>query len=489
MIRSSVVLLFVLCLSFLSQAQSPTNDCHCADDFAFVTNYLENHYSGFESNVKTSNRTAYDQLKSSLAKQVNQPLNHIQCLQLLKQYTSFFRDHHLSMVIGSQSPAVNEKDAETVEKFKQSAVFKDCERVPMDSSAIYAYLATSTDPIEGVYDEANYRIAVMKNKTALRDYYGIVLKSKTPLWEKGQVKMEIKQLSDTSYQSLLYMRNHSVNAGTFANTNPVTALFAAIKIFPREQGGGTTIDYSMPMRRDWFVFQNLDDSTNYVYIGTFDGALRGKFDSAYKAIMPQLKQRPNLIIDVRSNGGGSDMCWRELAHLMYTQPFQLDHWEYFSSSEIIKRYQEILAKVKKDPKAYGKGIARHYQHVLKLLKKGKPGTFVSAGNPGKYINIAVAKPKRIILMYNRQSASSAEGLILQGLHSNKVLTFGENSGGYIAFGNIMTVRTPSGFLLNSGTHRVPARVQYEMTGIPPKVKANPSEDWIEQARKLWGKVN
>lgn len=51
-------------------------------------------------------------------------------------------------------------------------------------------------------------------------------------------------------------------------------------------------------------------------------------------------------------------------------------------------------------------------------------------------------PKKIALLFNRGTASAAEGMILDFMQSDKVITIRENSGGYIGYGNVMTAQTP-----------------------------------------------
>jgi hypothetical protein len=478
----------LVCLSAFAQSQD--SPCQCDKDFSFLTNYLENHYSGFPTNVTDANRTDYQKLKSELTNKVKQPLSKFECLELLKQYTAFFQDNHLSISLPLSGPTIDETSAEAVNQFKASEQFKNWEKIEYDSVKIWNYLAKSSDSLEGIYQDATYQIAVMKNENASRDYYGIITQSKTALWEKGQVKLQFKRKPDASYQTVLYMRNHSTNVSAIKSDNPVLSMLNCSRIFPQISAPKVpSRARSLPPTNDWFRFQKLDDSTNYLYIGTFNGSLLSKFDSAYKAIMPQLIQRPNLIVDVRSNGGGSDGCWQELARLLYTDPVPLDTWEYFASSEIIKRYEEQVDEMQKRRQEYGDGVIDHYESIIKRLKKAKPGTFVPGGGGDNYAQKKIhTAPAKVVVMFNRQSASAAEGFILNAMHSKKVLTFGENSGGYIAYGNIMGVNTPSGFRLNSATHRVLNRTKYEKVGITPKVVANNQEDWIDQARKLWVRI-
>jgi hypothetical protein len=485
-------LLFLFLINhFVGFSQAADSSCDCEKDFAFITNYLENHYSAFQTNVTETNRSEYSKLKNELTNKLKQPLSKFDCLDILKQYTAFFKDNHLSVSLPLSGPTIDETSSEAVKQFKSSDLFKDWERIEFDSIKIWNYLAQSSDPLEGIYQDATYQVAVLKNQNATRDYYGVITQSKTALWEKGQVKLQFKRKDDASYQTVLYMRNHSANVSTIKSENPTLSVLNCTRIFPTTNTTATPARArSLPPSNAWFLFKKLDDSTNYLYMGTFNGSLRSKFDSAYKAIMPELTRRPRLIIDIRSNGGGSDACWQELARLLYTDPVPLDKWEYFASTEIIKRYEEQLTDMQKRRQEYGEGAIDHYESIIKRLKKAKLGTFVPAGGDETYTQKKIqATPAKVIVMFNRQSASAAEGFVLNVMHSKKVLTFGENSGGYIAYGNIMSVNTPSGFRLNSGTHRVLNRVQYEKTGITPHVLANNEEDWIEQARKLLDRIN
>lgn len=487
--RHSLLVSSFVILVFPLSAQSLYESCPCQTDLKFVTDYLEHHYSGFASNVTSENRPAYEALKKQLISESNSPTTRLECLTLLNRYLAFFRDRHLGISIGASGGTVDENSADAVRAFRDSEMFKTWEHRSLDSAQLYQYLSSSVDPIEGIYEERTYKIAVIKDKTERRDYAGFILGSRTPLWDRGQLKLELLQQPDSSFRSILYLRNHSAYISTIKNKNPVTASFSASRAFPLTQKTEVKRDWSAPESPKWFSFQQLNDSTNYLYIGTFDGSLRSKFDSAYSAIEPKLKDHPNLIIDIRNNGGGSDGCWQELGRLLYTQPYQNDQWDYFASPEVIKRYEEQSAVAKKNEKQYGHDLVQHYQQIIRKLKKAKSGTFVKLWPAGEYKWDRVSPfPKRVVLMFNRGSASAAEGLILSAMHSKKVITFGENSGGYITFGNIMVVNSPSGFQLRSGTNRTQSRFQYETNGIPPQVRATPGSDWIAQAQQLWSSL-
>jgi hypothetical protein len=93
-----------------------------------------------------------------------------------------------------------------VNKFRESSIFKSRERILNDSIKTWRYLELSLDPIEGIYENDVYQVAVVKdNQSDFRDYYGYITNSKTQLWDAGQVKFEIKRVSISGFQTILFM--------------------------------------------------------------------------------------------------------------------------------------------------------------------------------------------------------------------------------------------------------------------------------------------
>ena len=99
-------------------------------------------------------------------------------------------------------------------------------------------------------------------------------------------------------------------------------------------------------------------------------------------------------------------------------------------------------------------------------------TFVPQGN-GKPSSTKFTPvkgyPQKVALLYNRNSASSCEAFIFDAQFSKKVITVGENSGGYTGYGNVMSITTPCGNTLSWTTTRYPKQRQYDFTGIPRNI--------------------
>ncbi|MFM8743320.1 MAG: S41 family peptidase, partial [Cytophagales bacterium] len=440
----------------------------------------------------------YEQLKTEISEQVDAEMSPARCFFLVKKYLAFFQDNHLQFYCQRQKE-IDEESAAQVKAFKESGLFRSRERVLLDTIEAKRYLLQSSDSIEGIYKNEVYEIIVTKNQNNFHDYLGYINQSKTSLWEPGQVKLEVKQLGLNTFQTVLYLRNHSFELRKIENENPVIAAFGVKKVFPPQsvRPKSKFENFSFPPAGNWFQFKSLNDSTGYLHIKTFDGSLKRRFDSAYHAIKPTLESKRNLIIDIRGNGGGSDACWRFLSTYLYTQPFDYDITEFLCTEEIIKRNEEYLQQMEARKKDYGWGAIKFQKIKLRKMRNTPSGTFIPFSKmipwwARPFVNVKTEKqrkvypsPERIVVMTNRNTASSAEGLLLDAMKSKKVITFGENSGGFITFGDIRSVTTPNRFVLHSATQRTRNRFQYERIGIPPKIQAIKNEDWIQQAIKLF----
>jgi C-terminal processing protease CtpA/Prc len=122
------------------------------------------------------------------------------------------------------------------------------------------------------------------------------------------------------------------------------------------------------------------------------------------------------------------------------------------------------------------------------MKKATPYTFipqVEGANNTWSLDSETVHPKKIAMLYNRGTASAGEGMIQYFMQSDKVITIGENSGGYIGYGNVMSAVVPcEKFTVQSTTTRYLQKSKYEFLGIEPKYKVKKSEDWIRFAEKM-----
>ena len=71
------------------------------------------------------------------------------------------------------------------------------------------------------------------------------------------------------------------------------------------------------------------------------------------------------------------------------------------------------------------------------------------------------------------------------MESDKTIIVGENSGGYVGYGEIGSVLTPNfNFELGATMTRYNKQRAYEAEGIPPDYYLSNDEDWVKQTLKI-----
>ncbi len=481
--------LFASCFTFyfslLTFHFSPAQNCNCQDELKFVRTHMEKNHPGFNSDIKDPNQPAYKAFVASLEKKIANDPSGKYCIVYLKQYLRYLQDHHIN-IYGGNAILVREDSLSEVEAFLQSKTFLSTERIEMDSAQAIQYVQQLKDPgLEGIYStpDGTYTIVLVKKPSDHRDYAGIILHSKTRLWQKGQVKLEVKNIGDSLMDLFIYMRNHSLiyDQIPIDNKNPVLPGWK--KLFPASTTASReTIDNKL------FSFKVLDSNTTYLSVTNFGGQYSTALDSFYKAVMPEIRKRPKLIIDVRNNGGGSDQNYKALMPLIYTDPIIGDVVDYYATPDNIKAYTQLRDLYKSKPDVYGAQGFRNWEYGMNKMQQVAPYTFVPMGDnkPSTTRYTAVkGYPDKVAVIYNRNCASSCESFLFEVRFSKKVITVGENSGGYTGYGNIMSISTPCGNTLTWTTTRYRDQRQYDFVGIPPKYRIPSSEsDWVEYTRRL-----
>jgi len=91
-------------------------------------------------------------------------------------------------------------------------------------------------------------------------------------------------------------------------------------------------------------------------------------------------------------------------------------------------------------------------------------------------------PEKVAVLYNRGTASAGEGLIVYAMQSDKVITLGENSGGFVGYGDVRSREIPCGkFVLRTTSTKWKYKSRYVFVGIPPMIPLSAGTDWIQAA--------
>ena len=471
-----LISLFISSLTTFSLAQN----CDCGDELKFVIDYYEANLPGFRDNVTESNQSDYNAFKGKLAEQSQKYCgDKNQCFKILSTYVEFFKDNH-SYIYMNSSINVDESKRREVRNFRRSNTFRNREVIKNLNDRFIQPI----DSIENVYttDDGAYEVVIVKSKNEFRDYVGVITASKTKLWRKGQVKFELKRVGENTYDMFMYLRNHSLMH--YKNVRLENGMLDNVwfNIHLKERKAHSQSKYN-----DFeYKFEEIDEATNYMYLPTFDGDRFAEITAFYAKYDSLIRTKPNLIIDVRNNGGGSDGCALPLLKYIYTNPFLDDKVEMYATEENIRKCEEWYEDMAKDTVNYKKEFLTMFRDEIEQMKTVPNKTFIVRGEAETIeLEEVLPYPSDVAIISNRGCASSCETLLFWAKESGKTRIVGENSGGFVGYGEISQTETPGfGYVLGCTMTRYSEQRKFEVDGVPPSVYLDRNRDWLEQTIEL-----
>lgn len=340
-------------------------------------------------------------------------------------------------------------------------------------------LEQGLDRVEGIYYyfDSSYKIAVVKSKNEFRDYAGVILSSKYNQWRPGQVKLELKKKNDSLFRVFLYMRDHSYHPQMYFFSGSSFDGGNWKKLAAKEETAKNSFSDFKKVQA-----KKLSDSTFYIQIGTFNLSNAKAIDSIITANKTTLETTPNLIIDVRQNGGGGDAAFQPLMPYLYTGPIIGDGNEVYATSDNIKRWEEVT----KSPDL-PQSVKEEIMNMVKDMK-AKPGGFVVSAKDDTFtMGKTTLYPKKVVILINKRCASTTEEFLLAARQSSKVTLMGEHTSGTLDYSNILTAESPCSDIefgySSTRSNRVAKGNGIDNIGIKPAILLSPGKDWVEEARK------
>jgi hypothetical protein len=439
--------------------------CSCQSEFLFVKKYIEANYAGFKDKTKASKKFEYKRISDSLYNLTTGKYAEERCLLIISTYLSYFNDDHV--LVGNNFANIDMRLDSSYLTQRQRVVLADVKLNPLRNSSGY----------EGIYFskfDTAYKIAVLKDKTILHDYIGVILDSKLKSWKKGMVKFESKQVKGNYYKGVLYMRNHLPKIEWFyKGTNTI--------------GGDWQREGTERKNQDFnFVpdtAHSLNNKTFYIKISSFSPSNAAAIDSMLNANKSTINTTPNLIIDIRGNGGGADFVYSPLLPYLYTNPIKGIGVDVLSTNDNITAWEKLL-----DEEDMPESNKSRIQTVINIMQK----------NPGKMVNIAddyvdspftqLPFPKKIIILIDNGCASTTEQFLLAARQSKKVILAGQNTSGTLDYSNMRAVNFSClPYTLKYSTtrsRRLNSNNGIDGIGIKPDIYLKEKEDWIKKAVKI-----
>lgn len=245
----------------------------------------------------------------------------------------------------------------------------------------------------------------------------------------------------------------------------------------------------------WEAYSSLDENTFFIRISGFEYEECEEIEQALEFNWEAITKRPNLIIDLRFNGGGSDYCWEKLHSLIYSSPYTSKGVEYYATPGNIATIEKEITESADD----GEVDEEYRQWRLTLLegmKRNKGGWYTpedydADGCWTREYDTVYTYPKRIGIIINHWCGSSTEQLLLEAKKSDKkVILFGnENTTGTLDYSNVFVHEFPSGryeaYIPMTRTLR-PAEERIDGKGIAPDIMVPfPENRRLDDKADLW----
>lgn len=479
--KKQYFLLLALTLSKLTFSQN----CSCADNFAWLKETFEKNDAGFQYVIDKKGEADYKKHNDIYLEKVKTITDKEICAEELLNWLRYFRRGHLWLEYIGKKDAPQKEKAD-VEKIRKQ--YKDWEKYAYNEKEFNSYISKLKVPgLEGVWSSPPYKIGIRKINN---EYIGFILEADGIYWNKTQVKFKIKD-DKGKLSATYFMQNHTaseIKEVKLIGNNYLSMEFVFFKrispVFPSD----ITIDrYLKFQATDIPLFEKLSDKTVVLRIPSFDGSAKKQIDSVINANIKTITQTENLIIDLQNNGGGSDGSFEKLIPLIYTNPIRVVGMELLSTPLNNKRMEEFA----NDPEASEHDKKWAKEAVDKLNK-----------NIGKFVNLdssivdletsdtMYAYPKKVGIIINGGCGSTTEQFILAAKQSKKVKLFGTTTFGSLDISNMFSVKSPCndlelGYCL-SKSYRIPD-FTIDGKGLQPDYyldKEIPKFEWIDFVNKI-----
>ncbi len=457
----------IFILSLLIQHACYSQTCDCSAAISIVQEKVESNLASYQHQVVEFKReNAYARHKLLINQEADSIRTLPECRNLLARYLSFFRDEHLFFRYTDDAlPFSSIADTAAVRQFYQ------------DEPVYHFTKSNSPDTtLDGrwIFEDGSFSIQVFAHAAKRRYRIGVMEKDDQLFWRKGQLKMELFKKGDGSL-GCIYRR------GTRLPTYYPVRIEKNVMYLGRELRFVRYPEqvHAQSATETGLTLQPLSKQTAYLRIPSFDLSRQLAIDSIMDVNKDIIAGFNNLIIDIRNNGGGGFEAFNALLPFVadsinIPQPYNASVW---LSPENFSYYDESkyeYAETRED--------SLNEAAYIRFLEKYK-GRFSPPDTGRQQLPFILHQPKKIALLYNRRTASTAEGFILLSKESKRVKSYGENSAGAITYGDWRPVEIPALKVWIAMTTKKMVFLRpadFESRGIQPDMPLDPNNEtgWI-----------
>lgn len=266
--------LTLLTLFFFTFTFGQVSDCNCINELNDISEQIKNAKS-YKVQIKGNKIIEFEKWKTEIETEIkNDSLINFFCVGYLQKYISFINDLH------NQVYATQKHELIQAPNYPKS----------IDTTQI------QNDSISGIYFAGVDKILIKRETN--NTWLGITLESNSSKWEKGKIRLVIKKTKNNIFEIfeyfqngyLFYQKDVKIENGRIHST------------FWNKQN-----KYFFNQNHiNNFTYKTINSSFDYFGIKTLNrtNSLIEEMDKFFNQNLGNLT-KPNLIIDLRNNGGGS----------------------------------------------------------------------------------------------------------------------------------------------------------------------------------------
>lgn len=443
---NSFILVSFLFFSFIVVGQ----ECDCLKNVNALQQKIEENQASYRHQVIENNRIdEYLSFKKDVNAKAATLSTKKDCIGLIANYLSFFRDEH--SFIAYTENYVPEKNR----------VVKSASKKPSSIDGIW------------YFQDGSFSINISQTQTNLGEWIAVMHEDKSKKWKKGQLKIEFFKENTGKIRCIYWKQNLIPKAHDVRFTDSTLKIGRSLTFYRKKQ------DLN-PSNSNSLVFKSLTTETNYLSIPSFDLSYKHQIDSLIAANRNELVSTKNLIIDIRNNGGGGFGAFESILPFVLDNP--LVESPYYGSVWVSEDNYRFYDSTKYDY-AETKQDSIDELEYIHFLNENR-GKFTPVETSVDTVTLVENYPLNVGILFNKNSASTAEGFILQCATSKKVKTFGEHSAGMVSYGDWMPFELPDlGIWIAITTKKSVFKnnEDFESIGIAPDVDLthSPENDWLE----------
>lgn len=459
-------------------------ECNCQKNFDEMYQKIKGNYAGWSVKVNAGNQAAFDALSLNVREKSKTSADPASCFRILKEWTDFFRDGHL--FINTQIPV------EEVEP--QSAVIARAAGIPVQpyttEPVFVTYLnATNLKEVEGIWesDDQSYRLGVVRDSKTTGKFDGFLLTKRDNLWVNGKTKFVLQELSPGRFKTTYYYADFSSEA-TFSrlvkNVLVMEGIYKFSKVHPapKETINNDELLHQIPEYR----VEKLDSNNTLIVLPPFTLPNADIYVKELVRINASLiTGSKNLIIDMRNNPGGDENAFTPLFPYIAKGDIVRKGGKFRASQENLILLTHELKSIQAYPQ-FKETLEPKLRQVVRRIEENI-GKMVDG--PDKVFSFPSNQnnPQKVVILVNKNTASTAESVCLESKQSPKTIIMGQNTKGLADYIEVRDLGMPCyGWRLAYALALSPRMPDspIDNIGLKPDVIIPDNEyDWVEYTRK------